>query len=237
MASLRRWLTWVCSDAQKKDDASAARVVRGPSFEGGASITLVPSAGETPGTRGIVTMTSYNAVTCRNMHGDGRVAEQSLRTSRSRAFGAHPRCSDSPPRSVRKAALRPMSYVACGRSLVRNSPRGWAPKTLPDLEVRVGRAKACGGIVGRHAVTSHEGTSARDAIGNRRVPAFASASVRGGAAVAVAGAGDRTTQRLSPQLNRIVVRDLGVHPRGEFRTSGAAVGQIDTWAAVAGFPV
>ncbi|PTR34316.1 hypothetical protein C8J98_102504 [Luteibacter sp. OK325] len=31
--------------------------------------------------------------------------------------------------------------------------------------------------------------------------------------------------------NRIVVRDLGVHPRGEFRTSGAAVGQIDTWAA------
>src|SRR6201991_91291 len=153
MASLRRWLTWVCSDAQKKDDASAARVVRGPSFEGGASITLVPSAGETPGTRGIVTMTSCKAVTCRNMHGEGRVAEQSLRPSRSRAFGAHPRCSDSPPRSVRKAASRPMSYVACGRSLVRNSPRGWAPKALPDLEVLVGRAEACCGIVGRRADT------------------------------------------------------------------------------------
>src|ERR1700754_798549 len=164
MASLRRWLTWVCSDAQKKDDASAARVVRGPSFEGGASITLVPSAGETPGTRGIVTMTSCKAVTCRNMHGEGRVAEQSLRPSRSRAFGAHPRCSDSPPRSVRKAASRPMSYVACGRSLVRNSPRGGAPKTLPDLEGRVGRAKARSSIVRRRAgaqARRQEGAKAR----------------------------------------------------------------------------
>jgi hypothetical protein len=48
---------------QKKDDASAARAVWGPSFEGGASITLVPSAGETPGTRAIVTIASYSAVT------------------------------------------------------------------------------------------------------------------------------------------------------------------------------
>jgi hypothetical protein len=61
---------------------------------------------------------------------------------------------------------RPMSYMAYGRSLVRNSPRGWAPKTLPDPEVRVGRARACGGTVGRHVGTPHEGTHARKVLGN-----------------------------------------------------------------------
>jgi hypothetical protein len=119
-----------------------------------------------------------------------------------------------------------MSYVACGRSLVRNSPRGWAPKTLPSPEVRVGRAKARGSIVGRHV-----STGARKVLGNR-VLATASASPR----CSGSGRGRRRhhATALLP-LNRIVVRDLGVHPRGEFRTSGAAVGQIDTWAAVAAF--
>jgi hypothetical protein len=51
-----------------------------------------------------------------------------------------------------------------------------------------------------------------------------------------ARAGDGTAQRLSFPLHRIVVRDLGVHPRGEFRTSGAAVGQMSTGAASAAFP-
>jgi len=41
-----------------------------------------------------------------------------------------------PPRSERKGRLRgPCTYVAYGRSLVRNSPRGWTPKTLPMTEV------------------------------------------------------------------------------------------------------
>lgn len=70
MASPRRWPTWVCSDP-KKDGASAARAVWGPSFEGGASITHVPSVGETPGTRGIVTMASYSAMTWRKKPRDG----------------------------------------------------------------------------------------------------------------------------------------------------------------------
>ncbi|PTR35225.1 hypothetical protein C8J98_101488 [Luteibacter sp. OK325] len=80
----------------------------------------------------------------------------------------------------------------------------------------MGRAKARGSIVGRHA-----GTGATDVIGNC-VPATASTSPW------CCGSGHATA--LLP-LIRIVVRDLGVHPRGEFRTSGAAVGQIDTWAA------
>src|SRR6187402_3753285 len=42
---------------------------------------------------------------------------------------------------------------------------------------------------------------------------------------AAAGADAGTTPTAPLPLNRTVVRDLGVHPRGEFRTSGAAVGQ------------
>src|SRR6187402_2213538 len=42
---------------------------------------------------------------------------------------------------------------------------------------------------------------------------------------AAAGADAGTTPTALLPLNRTVVRDLGVHPRGEFRTSGAAVGQ------------
>jgi len=131
-----------------------------------------------------------------------------------------------PPRFVPERPLRgPCSYWPTAAPLVRNSPRGWAPKTLPNREARVGRAKARGGIAGRHA-----DTSATKGVGNR-VPATASASTRSSGH----GRGRRRhhTTALLP-LDRIVVRDLGVHPRGEFRTSGAAVGQIGTWAAVSG---
>jgi len=106
--------------------------------------------------------------------------------------------------------LRGVSYVACGRSLVRNSPRGWAPKTLPNREARVGRAKARGGIAGKHAETS-----ATKVLGNR-IPATASASP------GCSGRGRRRRRHDTTALlpaDRIVVRDLGVHPRGEFRTS------------------
>ena len=58
------------------------------------------------------------------------------RTARRRAFGAHPRCSDRSSAFDKEGRYRgPCTYVAYGRSLVRNSPRGWAPKTLPITEV------------------------------------------------------------------------------------------------------
>jgi hypothetical protein len=129
--------------------------------------------------------------------------------------------------------------------LVRNSPRGWAPKTLPNPEVRVGRAD--------------KATPLRLLVCRRQTvnPARRSPSpARGGAVARKSGeevvhrAGMVVPARLSRRpapattptptalhpADRIVVRDLGVHPRGEFRTSGAAVGQISTWAALAAFP-
>jgi hypothetical protein len=89
----------------------------------------------------------------------------------------------------------------------------------------VGRAKARDSIVGRHA-----GTGAMKVIGNQ-VPGTASASPW----CSENGRGRRRLHAtaLLP-LNRIVVRDLGVHPRGEFRTSGAAVGQIKYMGRVSG---
>jgi hypothetical protein len=158
------------------------------------------------------------------------VAAQSLRcppTYWRRAFGAHPRCSDSPPRFVPERPLRgPCSYWPAAAPLVRNSPRGWAPKTLPDPEARVGRAKA---RQHRRQVRRH-GREGRDRqLGSRN---------RFRIALVFREWPRPTTapRHGSPSLNRIVVRDLGAYPRGEFRTSGAAVGQIDTWAALAAFP-
>jgi hypothetical protein len=46
-----------------------------------------------------------------------------------------------PPRFVSESPLRgPCSYWPAAAPLVRNSPRGWAPKALPIPEVRAGRA-------------------------------------------------------------------------------------------------
>ncbi len=63
-----------------------------------------------------------------------------------------------PPRSTRKGrcAARVLIWPTAA-PLVRNSPRGWAPKTLPDLEVRVGRANARS-IVGDTATRRHGDT-------------------------------------------------------------------------------
>jgi hypothetical protein len=164
------------------------------------------------------------------------------KASRRRAFGAHPRCSDSPPRSVRKAASRPMSYVACGRSLVRNSPRGWAPKALPIPEVRVGRADEATPLrllARRHRQTvnpsARSRSSARGSAAARKSLTEPNGRTSTTAVTARFGGHARPTALLP--ADRIVVRDLGAHPRGEFRTSGAAVGQISTRAALAAFPV
>src|SRR6187402_928164 len=61
----------------------------------------------------------------------------------------------------------PCIYWPTAAPLVRNSPRGWAPKTLPDPEVRVGRAEARG-IVGRHADTRARSHSDADADADAR---------------------------------------------------------------------
>src|SRR6187402_3386137 len=46
-------------------------------------------------------------------------------------LGVHPRCSDSPPRSKRKAAdAARVPIWPTAAPLVRNSPRGWTPRSL-----------------------------------------------------------------------------------------------------------
>ncbi|MGY3229187.1 hypothetical protein ACVWWJ_000671 [Luteibacter sp. HA06] len=67
-------------------------------------------------------------------------------------LGAHPRCSDSPPRSKRKAAPQPCSYWPTAAPLVRNSPRGWTPRSLTTIR-SAGRRAAGVGVAaeaGRH---------------------------------------------------------------------------------------
>jgi hypothetical protein len=66
-----------------------------------------------------------------------------------------------------------MFLLAYGRSTCAELASRVGTKTLPSPEVRVGRAKARGSIVGRHA-----GTGTRKVFGNRVSP-IASASARG----------------------------------------------------------
>jgi hypothetical protein len=163
------------------------------------------------------------------------------RTSRRRVFGAHPRCSDSPPRFVPESPLRgPCSVWPTAAPLVRNSPRGWAPKTLPNSEVRAVEPRkqsrlSCWlvAIIERPAQRTGRDRPREAALRlRRRSPSRKYVSARLPRRPAWA-ATPTPTARLT--ANRTVVRDLGAHPRGEFRTSGAAVGQIDTRAALAAF--
>src|SRR6187402_3852931 len=49
-------------------------------------------------------------------------------------LGVHPRCSDSPPRSIRKAAdAADVPIWPTAAPLVRNSPRGWTPRSLTTV--------------------------------------------------------------------------------------------------------
>ncbi|MGY3229128.1 hypothetical protein ACVWWJ_000612 [Luteibacter sp. HA06] len=97
-----------------------------------------------------------------------------------------------PPRSMRKAATAAHVPIwPTAAPLVRNSPRGWTPRSLTTIRSAGRRANSRSGFA----------LSARPA---------------------------RTSG-----MGRV----FGAHPRGEFPTSGAAVGQIRTWAAVAAFPV
>jgi len=159
-----------------------------------------------------------------------------------------------PPRSTRKGRCAAhVSIWPTAAPLVRNSPRGWAPKALPNPEVHVGRARARGGIVDivgstlarRHASAGPGPGPGAGADAGHRTQTRERYSTIGYQQTAsalpwcsaAAGTDDGTTPTALLPLNRIVVRDLGVHPRGEFRTSGAAVGQIDTRAASAAFLV
>jgi hypothetical protein len=63
--------------------------------------------------------------------------------SRGGDLGAHPRCSDSPPRSRRKAAhAAHVSIWPTAAPLVRNSPRGWTPRSLTTIRFSGRRAVA-----------------------------------------------------------------------------------------------
>src|ERR1700760_2666251 len=81
-----------------------------------------------------------------------------------------------------------MSYMAYGRSLVRNSPRGCAPKTLPDPEVRVVELKRAAASAAR--ARRHAGTGATDASGRRPIGTRAAS-----AAFPVRNAEDLSEQR------------------------------------------
>jgi len=116
----------------------------------------------------------------------------------------------------------PWFYMAYGRSLVRNSPRGWTPRSLTTIR-----------SAGRRAVVwcrrrprprpEHPGEA--DAVAGTRLPNTFVARVSACLLVMLPRALARPTR--ASRFGRV----FGAHPRGEFRTSGAAVGQIGTWAA------
>ncbi len=127
-----------------------------------------------------------------------RLRHRSLHLGVSRGdLGAHPRCSDSPPRFVPEGRYRgSCTYWPTADPLVRNSHRGWTPRSLSTIR-----------------------SAGRKAVGRR------------------AGSRSGFASSARPARTSGLERVFGAHPRGEFPTSGAAVGQIRTWAAVAAFPV
>jgi hypothetical protein len=150
-----------------------------------------------------------------NSRRDGRVRSGAEPSVPSNVAAQSLRC---PPSLLRqssafragKAAARPMYLFGlrplhlCGTRLEGGHRR--LSRTLRLAWVEPKR----GSIVGRHA-----GTGAMKVIGNQ-VPATASASPW--CSENSRGRRRHHATALLP-LNRIVVRDLGVHPRGEFRTS------------------
>jgi hypothetical protein len=151
-------------------------------------------------------------------------------------FGAEPSvptlAAQTPLRvSYRKAAAAAhVSIWPTAAPLVGNSPRGWAPKTLPNPEVRGDRADEATPLRlpvhrHRHAVNQPASRDRPREAAQRRGSRSARRNVRTSTTAVTTGFRRHAAQRLSFHSIRIVVRDLGVHPRGEFRTSGAAVGQ------------
>src|SRR6187402_2104892 len=85
-------------------------------------------------------------------------------------LGVHPRCSDSPPRSKRKAAdAARVPIWPTAAPLVRNSPRGWTPRSLTTIRFSGRRA---GGVVSASApaAAEHQGDAEATASTLWRVP-------------------------------------------------------------------
>jgi hypothetical protein len=177
-------------------------------------------------------------------------AAPSLRTLGRRA--GRPWCPPSLLRHVlrvRKGRPLTAAHVSIwptAAPLVRNSPRGWTPRSL--TAIRSAGRRAVGVDV---AARGRYGGRADTTFPVRRAfswPPFSwplrclarTISARRGSAVwQCRRASSRSGAALSARPTRTSGsgRVFGAHPRGEFRTSGAAVGQIDTWAARAAFLV
>jgi len=180
------------------------------------------------------------------------------RTLRRRAFGAHPRCSDRSSAFDKEGRYRgPCTYVAYGRSLVRNSPRGWAPKTLPITEVdcsesrhhrlgqhlRAGRHRRAPRSAHRSAPQRGR-TASAGRLRFQPFPVIAGQTFRGRPCAGTARAHtsrNRLCRRRHPTPvalpppDRIARKRAWGPPSRRVPHKRAAVGHIDTWAAVAAF--
>jgi hypothetical protein len=160
-------------------------------------------------------------------------------------LGVHPRCSDSPPRFVGKGrfaahvsiGLRPLHL--CGTRLegghqglsrrygqLEGEPLGWVWPPKPAVTV---------GVLVRTFRLSERVPRCYGASRGRSRPARlvdCSATV-----TATASSRSGVASSARPTRTSGFGRVFGAHPRGEFRTSGAAVGQIRAWAAIAAFPL
>jgi hypothetical protein len=113
--------------------------------------------------------------------------------------------------------------------LVRNSPRGWTPRSLTTT--RLGGRRAVGVVPASASAaagtTGRCGSDGWYVVVATRLPNTFLASAPAPACLPTmlprASARPTRTSRFG--------RVFGAHPRGEFRTSGAAVGQIRTRAA------
>jgi len=107
-------------------------------------------------------------------------------------------------------------YLAYGRSLVRNSPRGWTPRSLTTIRSSGRRA---GVSCRRRPRPRPEHPGEAEAVAGIRLPNTFVALVS--ACLPAMPWRDLTRPTRASRFGRV----FGAHPRGEFRTSGAAAGQ------------
>jgi len=144
-----------------------------------------------------------------------------------------------PPRSIRKAASAARVPIwPTAAPLVRNSPRGWTPRSLTTIRLSGRRAV---GVEPRRTrlLPEHQGDAEATARTRWRVPSCRAPSSRLRLRLCSLSACLPTMPPRAlarPTRTSGSGRVFGAHPRGEFRTSGAAVGQIGTQAASAAFP-
>jgi len=122
-------------------------------------------------------------------------------------LGVHPRCSDSPPRSIRKAAdAAHVPIWPTAAPLVRNSPRGWTPRSLTTIRLGERRAAAwCRRR--RRPLPEHQGDA--QAVAGCRLPNtfLASASASAPACLRACVPADDAAARLSSAHANLRVRE------------------------------